>query len=504
MKVRVKYSNTQKFVVTLEDPNLGNLKEEIRKFVENTYGETVKEPLTLSLNGTDALTGSADIPLQSLGIVPGDLIKVIPPSSPAACPAVPQRVLSSPKRQATMQPCTSASASDSRPIRMEGPSGGASGDGPSSTSSAKSEQPDRKAEETPVSLLIEAKDGCPPPSLVDLFSKCSPTSPSQAVNLMVHLTMLECGFCLEGSTEPPPGWKEMVATIHYSHNTLPEFKCTLVLVTMGEVKQVMASFQQQESEISVKLLVGEYVKKGNDSTVTTENLIRVAQLARTLRNQLLHPLQVAAHEILGVPAPWHLAGLPQELLLMIAKNLDAKSVLSLGQSCKRLHSVTEDNKLWQSLYKRDFTNLYESMAGLNDMDWKAKYREAVTRRKEWRNLQDNPDMKFETPEFYPSPFGPTYPSYPSYPGMPPRNPDPYPPQPPQPHPMPNPFYDPDSPFFMGEIPPVPGVFPNVPNPLNPMLPRGPRPNNPFVPPFMPTRHRTPRGPRFDFFSSDFM
>ncbi|ROT60597.1 F-box protein 7, partial [Penaeus vannamei] len=345
MKVRVKYSNTQKFVVTLEEPNLGNLKEEIRKFVESTYGGTVKEPLTVSLNGSDALTGSADTPLQNLGIVPGDLIKVIPPSAPAACAAAPQRVPSPPKRQATAQPYTSTSASDSRPSGMEGSSGGASGDGPSATSSAKSEQPERKVVETPVSLLIEAKDGCPPPSLMDLFSKCSPTSPSQAVNLMVHLTMLECGFCLEGNAEAPPGWKEMVATIHYSHNTLPEFMCTLVLVTMGEVKQVMASFQQQESEISVKLMVGEYVKKGNDNIVMPENLIRVAQLARTLRNQLLHPLQVAAHQILGVPAPWHLAGLPQELLLMIGKNLDAKSILSLGQSCKRLHSVMEDKQI---------------------------------------------------------------------------------------------------------------------------------------------------------------
>lgn len=451
--------------------------------------------MTLSLNGSDALTGAEDAPLQSLGIVPGDLIKVLPPSAPAASAPAPQ-IAPSPKPQAT-------SASGPKPSRMEGSSDGASGSSPSTTSSAKTGPPDRKVEESPVSLLIEAKDGCPPPSLVELFSKCSPSSPSQAVNLMVHLTMLECGFCSESNADPPPGWKEMVATIHYSHNTLPEFKCTLVLVTMGEIKQVMASFQQQESEISVKLLVGEYVMKENSivNVVAPGKLIRVAQLARTLRNQLLHPLQVAAHQILGVPAPWHLAGLPQEVLLIIARNMDAKSVISLGQSCKRLHSVMEDNKLWQFLYKMDFKNLYESTGGLNNIDWKAKYKEAVIRRREWKRMQDDPNIKFEIPEFYPSPFGP---AYPTYPGMPPRNPDPYPPQPPQPHPTPNPFYDPDSPFFMGEIPPMPGVFPNVPNPLNPLLPRGPRPNNPFVPPFMPTRPRAPRGPRFDYFSSDFI
>ena len=353
--------------------------------------------------------------------------------------------------------------------------------------------------------LLEVKDGHPSPHLIDLFSQCSPSTMSQAVNLIVHLTMLECGFHLENELKVPPGWKEMVAIFHYCHNSFPNFKCTLALVNMGEVKQISASFPQQENTISVQVKVGEYVKSSSKSVISATDLVKVAHLSRLLRDQVLHPLQVAAHRNLGVLAPWHLAGLPHEILLMITSSLSARSVLNMGQTCQRLHSAMQDNKLWQTLYKRDFKNFYESMSKSNLVNWKAKYKEALGRVKELQRLRDE-DMEFVKPGTHPPklPFGPLYPSVP-FPEFPrPRGGDPYPHMP---YPTPNPLIDPDSPFFSGEIPPVNDPFPNIsiPDPLDPFgkIPRRPNLGGPFQPPqppFMPSVHpRNPRGPIFDFF-----
>lgn len=503
MKVKVKYSSTQKFIIQVEDHTLGSLKNGIRNFIETSYNQPVREPLTVSLNGSDPLLGSDDTTLATLGIVPGDMLTIITPSagviqekpqtpmsSSQAKPATPLSASSASTFSTSSEMAASASTVQKpETSRMAEPNAAA-------TTTTTTAEDDRGMEKI---NLLEVKDGHPSPALEKLFNKCCPGSASQAVNLIIHLTMLECGFHLESSLEIPPGWKEMVATFQYCHSSFPEFRCTLVLVTMGEVKQALASFPQQESEISVKVKVGEYVKDPSKSPIQATNLIRVAQLVRTLRDHLLHPLQVAAHQALGIPAPWHLVGLPDEMLLMIASSLEARHVLNLGQTCRRLHSAMEDNKLWHNLYKRDFRSLYDgvNLENYNLVDWKARYKEAAARQREWKRLYEQ-DVEFVVPGMLPPPhpFGPQYP-FGDF--NPPRGPDPF--YPPQPHPNPNPFYDPDSPYFGGEMPPIPNIFPNAGDPFNPfgVGPRRPRPRSPFNPPFMPTRPRNPRGPRFDFF-----
>lgn len=492
MRLKIKYTNTQKFVINVEPCTLGNLKSKVREFISSSYGQTVREPLTFSLNGSDPLLGSEDDLLSSLGIVPGDMLMVIQPCAKQENDATTasSTLTHTQKKNCEPSPGTSASSSSSSSRDIKDESKPVTGN-----SSAKMSEETSRTEKT----LLEVKDGFPSPSLEKLFTQCTPSSGSQVVNLVVHLTMLECGFRLEDNFQVPPGWKEMVATFHYCHHSFSEFKCTLALVTMGEMKQVLASFPQQENAIMTQLKVGDYVKNSSKTVVPATDLVKVAQLSRTLRDCILHPLQIAAHQTLGIPAPWHLAGMPHELLLNVASFLGPRSVLKLGQTCKRLLSVMEDNELWHKLYKRDFRNLYDSLTDLHLVDWKAKYKEAIERRKEWKRLADE-GCEFVIPGMMPPrpPFGPAYPSVPYYPEIPrPRGPIPYPPQP---HPTPNPFYDPDGPYFGGEIPPAPNPFPNLSDPFDPfgMLPRRPGPRNPFNPPFMPPQPRNPRGPRFDF------
>ncbi|XP_064096699.1 F-box only protein 7-like [Macrobrachium nipponense] len=485
MRLKIKYSNTQKFVINVEPCTLGNLKTKVREFISSSYGQTVREPLTFSLNGSDPLLGSEDELLSSLGIVPGDMLIVIQPCAKRESDVTTASSSLTHTQEKNCEPSPGTSAS-SRDMKEESKS-------VAGNSSAKMSEETSRTE----NALLEVKDGFPSPSLEKLFTQCSPSSASQAVNLVVHLTMLECGFCLEDNFQVPPGWKEMVATFHYCHPSFSEFKCTLALVTMGEMKQVLASFPQQENAIMTQLKVGDYLKNSSKAVIQATDLVKVAQLSRTLRDSILHPLQIAAHQILGIPAPWHLAGMPHELLLKVASFLRPSSIVNLGQTCKRLLAVMEDNELWRKLYKRDFKNLYNNLTDLHLIDWKAKYKAAIVRHKDWKRLFEE-GCEYVIPGMMPprQPFGPPYPSVPYFPPTP-RGPPLYPPQP---HPLPNPFYDPDSPYFGGEIPHAPNPFPNLSDPFDPfgMLPRRPGPSSPFNPPFMPPQPRNPRGPRFDF------
>ena len=127
------------------------------------------------------------------------------------------------------------------------------------------------------------------------------------------------------------------------------------------------------SEISVKVNVNEYIQKPVATPIRAENLVRIALLAQTIRNQLLHPLQVAAHEALGVLAPCHLGGLPNEPLIMIAEELDTRSLLNMGQTCKRLNSVIEEKKLWRKFYRRHFPSQYKYISTTPNTDWKGEF-----------------------------------------------------------------------------------------------------------------------------------
>lgn len=376
-----------------------------------------------------------------------------------------------------------------------------------------------------------------PQWLQEKLSQYKPSTPSEALNLIVHYIMTECDFQKtdsDGDGELPAGWKDRVSTFHYTNPTFPDFKCDLVLMTKKGLKQIMACFPQQDDDIdiTINVIMKDYFKETVQSPITYDDFINVSQLVRTLRDKLLHPLQVCAHELLGVPAPWHLVGLPYELLIHMASLLTYRDVLKLSQTCHRLQSVMDDDRLWKTLYKRDFPKLYEDVDKTFDHNWKGKYKTAVIRRKKFNRLRENchpipgtsqPSIPHNPLPYQPFPFHP-------YPTMPrPRGDNPYPPQP---HPSPNPFCDPNSPHFSGEIPPMPGAFPKVPpyprrsrkprrpSPRGPFTPSRPSPFRPFSPdpsfpddPFSPDSPDSPddlfqppfyppdnsRGPRFDYF-----
>ena len=354
---------------------------------------------------------------------------------------------------------------------------------------------------SPLNLLEVTNSSGLPKLAKDLLEKCKPSS-SQLVNLLAHITMMECQFVptgQQGSPLPPAGWDGLVASLNYSHSSYANFSCTLVLVTMGEKKQFLVSFPKQDVEISTTVIADDYIKEGtSDESITERDLKNVARLAQKLRNELLYPLQVAAHRILGLPSPFHLAGLPPELMVAVIKRLDINSALALSQCCKRLNEALNDDRLWEFYCRRDFG----SRATVGDGDsWQATYKRLYQKQKQdkerfvgWQQPAPHPDYGLPQPRIYPT--GPGFHSPPVFP----YSPQPVGPYPsvPDPHPPLNPYNDPDSPYYGGDIPNRPpnqpgiGPFggpPMMGDPLNPFgdpglgglgpgLPRRPRNNQP--------------------------
>ncbi|KAF2347220.1 F-box domain, partial [Trinorchestia longiramus] len=318
-----------------------------------------------------------------------------------------------------------------------------------------------------------------PDMLSYTLSQCRPTSQRQLVNLLSHITMVECGFLTTGTKIidavagsnptklenflPPPGWGDMVANLSYTHKSYPGFSCNLVLVSMGALKQILVSFPKQDIEISTKVSVNDYAdaKAFSDThPVLVEDLRNVSKFAQKIRNELMIPLQLAAHRILGLPSPSHLAGLPSEILLSILRRLEVRNVLNVSETCKRLHDCCRDDALWQHLYRRDLGTPPSSSGG-DGPGWVVLYKERYRQKKSfnvgWQQPLPPYMPDFPTPRIYPTgPFHPTSPPFPYSP-----NPvGPYPIVPDPSHPF-NPYRDPDSPYFGGDIPNQP------PYPMNP-------------------------------------
>ncbi|XP_018018787.1 F-box only protein 7 [Hyalella azteca] len=498
MKLKVKYTSTKKFALNFEGSTVDELLAAVLAFITDTYGDDCGN-IALSLNGRDPLPLGPNMTLAEAGVVPSDLLSVIHITSAAGATGAGGAGASAADAGAAGAAGASAAGASA------GTSKSSSGDGGLPVAAAACSGDTSKPPEFSPSLLLDVKTDASgmavavPENLTHLLATCKPQSASQLINLLSHITMTECGFLpstlgqsnakpgpdpdMKKSTAiiPPVGWDAMVASMQYTHKSFVGFECTLVLVTMGDLKQILVSFPNQDIEISTKVSIFDFVEQGatfsENVPMKIEALRNVPKLAQKLRNDLLVPLQLAAHRILGLPSPFHLAGLPFEILLPILGLLDVNSVLRVSQTCRRLYDVCSDDALWHHLYRRD---LGAPPANRTEMQqWKKLYKERYIQKKSY-NIGWHDPMLID----YPPPHPRIYPTGPLNPGYP-YNPEPIGPYPVVPDPAQpfNPYRDPDSPFYGGDIPNQPPnpLRPGVPYPTND--PFGPMrdPFNPFAP-----------------------
>ncbi|XP_018018786.1 uncharacterized protein LOC108675295 [Hyalella azteca] len=277
-----------------------------------------------------------------------------------------------------------------------------------------------KASKTPPSLLTGVQtdaEGVPlvvPKSLTYLLATCKPQSARQLLNLVLHITMTECGFlptscCAQTSATitkavaalaavclPPQGWKEKSASLQYTHNSYVGLTFSLVLKYENDpefypwrkaypeesleisINVCGSDIPSKDLEIKTKLGVIDFVQKVatlyNNITLGKKSLCNVSKLAQKLRDDILAPLQLSIYKILGLPCPVNLENLPFDILMYITKKLDVRSVVHLSQTCKHLNHVCSDNFLWRHLFQRDLRpKLPEHIGFAEYSNWKTVF-----------------------------------------------------------------------------------------------------------------------------------
>ena len=161
------------------------------------------------------------------------------------------------------------------------------------------------------------------------------------------------------------------------------------------------------SSIFVVNLIGTY-----EAAIFTESFVANSEDEAEKLAEVLPQVVLKLKELSGL-AKGFLA-LPDEILLDICGRLDAKSLVKLSATCKRLHKVGSDEKLWKRLYFKNFTTI-----GLDEASWRKLYGLSYQREKSAsrpRATQSEPNIQVPPRPIFPDPLFPA-PRFPGVPGM---------------------------------------------------------------------------------------
>ncbi|CAG5095327.1 Oidioi.mRNA.OKI2018_I69.XSR.g14136.t1.cds [Oikopleura dioica] len=161
------------------------------------------------------------------------------------------------------------------------------------------------------------------------------------------------------------------------------------------------------STIYVVNLIGTY-----EATVFTESFVANSEDEKEKLTEILPKVVLKFKELSGL-AKGFLA-LPDEILLDICARLDAKSLVRLSATCKRLQKVGSDESLWKRLYFKNFTTI-----GLDEASWRKLYGLSYQRDKSAarpRGTQSEPNIQVPPRPIFPDPLFPA-PRFPGVPGM---------------------------------------------------------------------------------------
>lgn len=87
-------------------------------------------------------------------------------------------------------------------------------------------------------------------------------------------------------------------------------------------------------------------------------MVELAELAKSFKDCIAEPLKSALAQACGLPAPG-LPSLPTELLVSILRQCDYQAVCRLGQTCRRLGTVSSDVAVWRSQMRRMFRGTFQ-------------------------------------------------------------------------------------------------------------------------------------------------
>ncbi|XP_061815691.1 F-box only protein 7 isoform X1 [Nerophis lumbriciformis] len=401
MKLRVRiYKQTNKVDLFGPESTIKELTEHIQNVLLPSHGLGQDVVFGLSLSGAELLTDTSQT-LSSCGVVPGDLIRVLLP----AVNASPENgdsawtPLAEPTAMTSSGSCRPATPDPSEPSGSCGPR----------APPVLSWEP---------MLCGEAGEGQAPRSLELLYHNACVTTPNDAIMVAAHLLMLETGFTPQGSevksAQMPSGWRSEGGAyrLQYTHPLCERGVVTVVAVRMSPVLVIEAILQVADSaSMAAKVCVdpSSYVTEAWSGASAAAAFTALSRLSRVFKDQLVYPLIAATREALSLPVAFGLAALPPELLLLVLRLLDVRSLVRLSAVCKYLHASTEDPALWRHLVRRDFSD--HNWQG--ETNWKELYKSFY----KFRHKRGCVDRPCSLPLIHRQIFSPVPPPYSPLPGI---------------------------------------------------------------------------------------
>ncbi|XP_056373600.1 F-box only protein 7 [Hyla sarda] len=414
MKLRIRVGKRNgRLELQADEVTLGDLRRKLSQMYLPTLGFSPDTSFSITLNGRDPLTED-ESSLESFGVISGDLIVVV--TADTLQPAPTQEPPLPPSSSETSDTDCAPGARD---VAEPGPS--------CSQEASAREEAAMEEEEAPFCppgpmLCSEAADGKIPHSLEALYLSSSCATANDALVVVAHLLMVETGYTVQGAknkaTPMPEGWRSSagIYKLHYSHPLCGDSSAALVCVPMGKLLIINATLTIGAELKCVKrlqLTTGSYISFPQQDVALVYRDLQ--KLSRLFKDQLVYPLLAATRQALDLPDVFGLVVLPPELKLRIFRLLDARSVLSLGSTCKNLRADTEDPSLWRFLYMRDFRD--DSVRDPHT-DWKELYKEKYKRTCRNSRSRYRPYVP-DFPPFHPDPFPPDQypPNFPYPPGI---------------------------------------------------------------------------------------
>ena len=211
----------------------------------------------------------------------------------------------------------------------------------------------------------------------------SPNNSIDIIALTLHGFMIELGFQVEDRTEVPSDWKSL-AGYSTKYWYLPRKEATIVLsvTSMGPLIKVHGINKGTKDLYTASILYSNFIRE-------TGALKNPAQLARQFKNEVGLPLLKSVRIELGLSMG--LANFAPEILLLIMKYLDVKSLLSLSRTSSQFHSLSKEENLWKYYSSRDFGDKISNTEGRGN--WRSRYSDEWKKEREERRRRINPEPR---------------------------------------------------------------------------------------------------------------
>lgn len=275
------------------------------------------------------------------------------------------------------------------------------------------------------------------------------------IALSLHGFMVELGFQVEDRTEIPSDWKSLAGyCTRYWYLPSTEATITLSITTLGPLMKVHGINKATKEVFTTSISYSNFINETGEP-----ELKNPSQLARMFKNEVGLPLLKSVRILLGLSMG--LGSFAPEILLLIAKYLDVKSLLSLSRTSTQFNSLSKEESIWKYYFSRDFKGKKVEGGG----NWYKLYCDEWKRQKELERSRRRPFPEpaprlplggvFPCPDFSSDPGPPT-----GIPGMVGGDYDRFPmgglgnPLFPNLR-LPRPRFDPPGPNFPGQGPPMP-------------------------------------------------